>query len=215
MSESFLIVGAGGHAKVVIDALTASGATVRGCVDDNPMLMGREPVRGGPVIGTVADLRNLLRADDKTIVAIGDNAVRCRLARRLGVAFGLAVAPSAVLSRTVATGEGSMILPSVTVNVHAEIATHVILNTSCSVDHDCRIGDFVHIGPGVCMGGGVAIGEGSFLGVGVCVVPGVRIGRWSIVGAGAVVTRDLPDNCTAVGVPARIIKTRPEGWHLA
>ncbi|MGZ9197173.1 MAG: DapH/DapD/GlmU-related protein, partial [Candidatus Deferrimicrobiaceae bacterium] len=84
-----------------------------------------------------------------------------------------------------------------------------------SVDHDCAIGDFVHICPGAHLGGAVVVEEGTFLGVGSSVVPGIRIGRWSVIGAGAVVTKDIPDNCTAVGVPARVIKTREEGWHLA
>jgi sugar O-acyltransferase (sialic acid O-acetyltransferase NeuD family) len=107
-----------------------------------------------------------------------------------------------------------MILPSATVNIDSVVGNHVILNTSSSVDHDCRIGDYAHIAPGCHLGGGIIVGEGTFLGVGTSVVPGVRIGRWSVIGAGAVVTKDLQDNCTAVGVPARVIKTREEGWHL-
>jgi acetyltransferase EpsM len=82
----------------------------------------------------------------------------------------------------------------------------VILNTSCSVDHDCVVEDFAHLAPGVRLAGNVHVGEGALLGVGSCVIPGVRIGRWATVGAGAAVIEDVPDYATVVGVPARVIK---------
>ena len=216
MSERFAIVGAGGHAKVVLDALLASGHEVLGFYDDNPALLGVEPIPGVNVLGNTKDsLKGFEQGKSLVILAIGENRERCRLSRRFPVPYGIACAPSAVLGRGVRIGKGSMILPSATVNIDTVIGEHVILNTSCSVDHDCAIGDFVHIGPGVLLGGGVIVGEGTFLGIGSSVIPGIRIGRWSVIGAGAVVTEELPDNCTAVGVPAKIIKTREEGWHLA
>ena len=78
----------------------------------------------------------------------------------------------------------------------------------------CRIGDYAHLAPGCTLGGDVTLGEVAFLGIGARVIPGIRIGRWSVIGAGSVVTKDIPDNCTAVGVPAKVIKTRGEVWHL-
>jgi len=216
MPEQFLIVGAGGHAKVVVDALLASGHEVLGLYDDNPALLGAEPIPGVKVLGDTKDLtRGMEIVKGVVILAVGENRVRCRLSQQLSVPYGVACAPSAVLGRGVRIGKGSMILPSATVNIDTVIGEHVILNTSCSVDHDCSIGDFVHIAPGVHLGGGVVVGEGTFLGLGSSVIPGIRIGRWSVIGAGAVVTKDIPDNCTAVGVPTKIIKTREEGWHLA
>jgi len=216
MPDRFIIVGAGGHAKVVVDALLASGKEVSGFYDDDPAFLGAEPVPGVKVLGNTKDLPDGLEIGrGMVILAIGENRVRCRLSCRLIGPYGIACAPSAVLGRGVRIGKGSMILPSATVNTDTVIGEHVILNTSCSVDHDCNIGDFVHIAPGTHLGGGVTVGEGTFLGLGSSVIPGIRIGRWSIIGAGAVVTKDIPDNCTAVGVPARVIKTRKEGWHLA
>ena len=216
MPERFAVVGAGGHAKVVVDALLASGHEVSGFYDDNPALLGTEPIPGVKVLGDIKDLLDgLEKGRGVMILAIGENRVRCRLAHRISVPYGVACAPSTVIGRGVRIGKGSMILPSATVNIDTVIGEHVILNTSSSVDHDCSIGDFVHIGPGAHLGGGVAVGEGTFLGLGSSVIPGIRIGRWSVIGAGAVVTKDIPDNCTAVGVPAKVIKTREEGWHLA
>jgi len=216
MAERFAVVGAGGHAKVVVDALLASGHEVLGFYDDKPALLGAVPIPGVKVLGGTKDLPEGSEGREYVVIlAIGENRLRCRLSRRLCVPYGVACASSAVLGRGVRIGKGSMILPSATVNIDTVIGGHVILNTSSSVDHDCTIGDFVHVGPGAHLGGDVVVGEGTFIGLGSSVIPGIRIGRWSIVGAGAVVTKDLPDNCTAVGVPAKVIKTREEGWHLA
>ena len=214
MTDSFLVVGAGGHAKVVIDALISSGCRIEGCFDDNPALSGLVLVPGVRIIGNTSMVESKWKKGSFVIVGIGDNAVRRHLSLRWKVDYGVARAPSSVLGAGVKIGFGVMVLPSATVNIDSVVGNHVILNTSCSVDHDCRIGDYAHIAPGCHLGGGIIVGEGTFLGVGTSVVPGVCIGRWSVVGAGAVVTKDLPDNCTAVGVPARVIKTREEGWHL-
>ena len=216
MPERFAVVGAGGHAKVVVDALLASGHEVLGFYDDNPSLLGVEPIPGLKVLGNTKDLLGELeKREGVAILAIGENRIRCRLSRRLSIPYGVACAPSTVLGGGVRIGNGSMILPSATVNIDTVVGEHAILNTSCSVDHDCVIGDFVHVAPGCTLGGNVVVGEGTFLGIGARVIPGIRIGRWSIIGAGAVVTKNLPDNCTAVGVPSKVIKTREEGWHLA
>jgi sugar O-acyltransferase (sialic acid O-acetyltransferase NeuD family) len=214
MPEAFLVMGASGHAKVVIDALLASGNRIVGCYDDDESLAGTDPVPGVTVVGGSSALVANWRKGQKVVIAIGENRIRLRLSLLLKVEYGIASAPSVVLGKGVTIGPGSMLLPSATVNIDSAIGMHAILNTSCSVDHDCRIGDFAHIAPGCALGGNITVGEGTFLGVGTRVIPGIRIGRWSIVGAGAVVTKDLPDNCTAVGVPAKVIKTREDGWHL-
>lgn len=214
MPKSFIVVGAGGHAKVVIDAIVSSGCRVTGCYDDNPALAGIELVPGIPIVGGTSLIERDWVKGTYVIVGIGDNRVRRRLALRWKVDFGIAKAASVVLGIGVKVGNGAMILPSATINIDTVVGQHSILNTSCSIDHDCRIGEYAHVAPGCHLGGDVTIGEGSFLGVGTSVIPGVCIGRWTIVGAGAVVTKDLPDNCTAVGVPAKVIKTHTGGWHL-
>jgi sugar O-acyltransferase (sialic acid O-acetyltransferase NeuD family) len=210
MPRRLLVLGAGGHAKVVIDILLSSGCNVVGCYDDDESLEGTKLVGGVRVLGGIDLARRDRPAGCAAVVAIGDNAARRRVALRWEGPFGKAFAPSAVRGRGVAIGPGSMIMPSATINTDAEVGRHVILNTSCSVDHDCRVGDLVHIAPGCRLGGGVTVEEGAFVGTGAVVLPGVRIGRWSIIGAGAVVTREIPDGCTAVGVPARVIRRREE-----
>jgi sugar O-acyltransferase (sialic acid O-acetyltransferase NeuD family) len=173
-----------------------------------------EPVPGVPVIGTTGLVERDSMSGGAVVVAIGENPIRRKLASRWNVVFGIVTAPSAVLGIGVKIGPGSMILPSATINIDTIIGRHAILNTSCSVDHDCIIGDYAHVAPGCHLGGDVRVGEGTFLGIGVSVVPGILIGRWAVIGAGSVVTKNIPDNCTAVGVPAKIIKNREDGWHL-
>src|SRR5512142_2109703 len=141
MPEPFLVVGAGGHAKVVIDALLASGHPVLSCYDDDPALCGYEPVRGVSVAGAVSMVEGHWKPGLLVVVAVGDNAARRKLTLRCRVEFGIARAPSAVLGSGVVLGPGAMVLPSATVNIDTSIGSHVILNTASSVDHDCRVGD--------------------------------------------------------------------------
>jgi sugar O-acyltransferase (sialic acid O-acetyltransferase NeuD family) len=198
-----LVVGAGGHAKVVIDAAEAAGFTIAGVIGapgDAPELLGH---RVSP------DGTQAISADG-FIIAIGDNAVRARRFAEFA-ASGLAPVtvahPSAVVGRDVAIGGGSFLAAGVIVNAGTRIGADTILNTACSVDHDCSIGEHSHVGPQVALCGAVNVGEGALLGVGSCASPGVSVGEWSIVGAGAAVVDDLPANTVCVGVPARPIRT--------
>jgi UDP-perosamine 4-acetyltransferase len=109
----------------------------------------------------------------------------------------------------VTLGRGVVVAAGAIINPATHIGDHAILNTAASVDHDCTVERFVHIAPGTHLAGTIYVGEGAFLGTGVSVIPSRRIGVWSIVGAGAVVTRDVPDRCTVVGIPARIIDELP------
>lgn len=193
-----LVVGAGGHAKVVLATLDALGVPVAGVLDDAP---ASDEVLGVRVLGPVA-----LLADHAgpAVLAIGSNAVRQRLAEAYSqVDWLTAVHPSAVVHASVRIGAGSLVAAGAVVQPDAVIGRHVILNTGATVDHDSRVGDFAHVAPGVHLSGGVTVGEGGFLGVGSCAIPGVTVGAWATVGAGAAVVRDLPARTTSVGVPAR------------
>ncbi len=195
-----LVVGASGHAKVVLATAMAAGWEPAGLLDDDPQKQGRD-VLGVRVIGTTADARKV--DADAAVLAIGNSATRRELSRRLGLPWGTVVHPQAVIHPTVQLGEGTVVFAGVVVQPDVSIGRHVILNTGATVDHDCVVGAFAHLAPGSHLAGNVTVGEGGFLGIGVVAIPGVRIGEWTTVGAGGVVVRDLPAEVTAVGVPAR------------
>lgn len=200
-----VIVGGGGHAKVVIESLRASGHAVAAIVDADPT--PRE-VLGVPVVGDdlqLSDLRG--QGLSALFVAIGDNQLRQTLGRRArGLGFSLvnAVHPSAVISPSARIGEGVAVMAGAVINAGSHVGDLAIVNTGAVVDHDCRLGAACHLGPASALAGGVTVGDRTFLGVGARVIPGVTIGADSIVGAGGVVVRDLPDAVLAIGVPAQI-----------
>lgn len=196
-----IILGGGGHARVVADCLLAQGTLVKGfCALENT------PVHSLPYLGPY---RKELLNYEKLIIAIGDNTTRRSLAREEPQnRFANAMHPSSIVSSHALIGRGSMILHNCIVQANARIGDHVILNTASQVDHDCVIDDFVHIGPGTVLCGNVSVREGAFLGAGTTVLPGVTIGQWATVGAGSVVLHDVPDYGVAVGNPARLIASQ-------
>lgn len=207
MKEKILIAGAGAHCKVVLDLLLSGGAyEVAGLLDDG----GVQSVLGVPVLGGDEEIEALFRAGIRRgFVAIGGNAARKRVTARMertGYEMVSLVSEHAVVSRFAALGAGTLVMPGAVVNAGSRVGRGCILNTNCSVDHDCHLGDFVHIAPGCALSGTVTVGEATFLGTGARVIDGISIGSASMIGAGAAVIRDLPDGCTAVGVPARVIR---------
>ena len=209
-----IVLGAGGHGRVVLDILVNTGKfQVVGFVDSNPDLTGRR-VDGVPVLGQPADLPRLRGEYDvnHAVVAVGDNGVRRALADRLeDMQFELcnAIHPSANLARNVTLGRNVVIAAGALVCAHCQIGDSVILNTGCIVDHESRIGTATHICPGDRLGGRVTIESGAFVGIGATIIQSVRVGYEAIVGAGAVLINDAPPMSTVVGVPARQIKAGP------
>ncbi len=219
--KEFLVYGAGGFArevKDVIDAMAAAGHQVRcsGFLDDSGQNVGAV-LNEAPVLGGEEQIGGW-KSKAEFLVGIGNPAVKRKVAEkvaRLGGRFGNVFHPTAVTSRYVELGEGTIVTAGVILTNKIRIGRHVILNLDVTVGHDCILEDYATVAPGVHISGNVHIGEGTDVGTGAVIIQGVRIGRWSVIGAGTVVTKDIPDNCTAVGVPAKVIKTRPEGWHLA
>jgi len=206
-----VIVGAGGHSKVVADAAVRAGFEIMGFVDDQA---NTAPLPGYWLMGTIADLANMraLSSAARILVAIGDNRTRMRVVEELALPAGryaTVIDPSAVVSRYASIAEGTVVLQGAIVNAGTAVGRHAVLNTGCTVDHDCRIGDYAHVSPGTHLAGGVAVGEGAHLGIGACAIPGCSVGDWSVIGAGAAIVKDVPAKCVAVGVPAKVVRSLP------
>lgn len=202
---SCAVFGGGGHARVLIDALLASGAGRPVAVLD-PGLRAAE-VLGVPVLG--GDDAPLPRGTTHFVVGLGsarDNGPRRRLYEK-ALARGLepltVVHPAAAVSRFAALGPGCAVFARAVVNAGATLGVNVIVNTGAIVEHDCSVGDHAHIATGACLAGAVTVGAGAHVGVGACARQGARIGAGAVIGAGAAVVKDVPAGATAVGVPAR------------
>jgi UDP-perosamine 4-acetyltransferase len=197
-----VILGAGGHAAVVVDSLLEAGEhELAACLGES----GEETILGVPVLPAETDPRTL--GAEGVFVAVGDNGRRKRLmeeAAGMGLTMVNAVHPRAVVSRFAVLGTGVAVMAGAVVNARSEIGDGCIVNTGASVDHDCRVGAYAHVAPGTRLCGRVELGEGVFLGVGASVLPEVRIGAWAVVGAGAVVRKDIPGGSRAWGVPASV-----------
>lgn len=200
-----VVIGAGGHAKVAIEALRFSGWNVIGCTDRDTT---ERLVVGTPVLGDDGILPSVRSSGVRfAFPALGSNALRARIAAELAaLGFDLpnAVAPAVTISESARIGRGVALFAGASVNADAEIADFAIINTNASVDHDCRIGMAAHIAPGCALAGGVEVGARSFVGIGSAVIPGVRIGEDCMIGAGSAVVSDIRSGSTAFGVPARI-----------
>ncbi|WP_422658569.1 acetyltransferase [Paenibacillus sp. EC2-1] len=204
---SYIVYGAGGHAKVVIDILRSRSEEIVGVMDDNILV---DEWNGLPVLGGTDRLQHIISQFPESlfIVAIGDNEARRRISDMLvnaGGHFGNAIHPSAVIAPSVNLGLGTVVMPMAVINSDAVIGEHVIINTSATVDHDCSIADFAHISPGVNIAGSVIIEASVHIGIGAAVIQGVKIGRNTVVGAGACVINYLPADAVAVGCPAKVI----------
>lgn len=198
------IIGAGGHAKVVIDALRlVYGTPSINLYDDAQHKQGA--ILLGIRVETPVPASFELLGDIH--IAIGNNNVRQALGNILILAgnnFIGVIHPKAVVSPYAVLGKGNFIAAGAIVAADANLGDGVIVNHQAVVDHDCVIGSWVHIAPGAVLGGGVRVGYGTLIGAGAVILPGVKIGANVAVGAGAVVTKDVIDNVTVVGIPARL-----------
>ncbi len=206
--NNLLVIGAGGHGRVVADAALAAGRydTV-GFLDDR--FAEYKSALGKPVLGPISAALSFLHEYSDAVVAIGDNQLRLELINKLlllGFYIPVIIHPKAAVGADIRLGPGTVILANAVVNTGSVLGIGVIVNTGATVDHDNVLGDGAHVSPGVHLAGEVSIGSFSWIGTGAVIIPQVQVGEHSIVGAGAVVIRNVPDGVTVVGVPAHILR---------
>lgn len=208
MSETLVIVGAGGHGSVVAETAELMGRWKSIVFFDDHKPKGSN-FHNWQVIGSLADL--IIHSDQFSdcVVAVGKNSLRHSICHRLlekNLQLVSIVHPTAIVSPNCTIGDGCAILAGAVVNIGSRIGMASIVNNAATVNHDCEISPGVHIGPNVGIGGNVSIGKESWIGIGANVIHRIRIGRNVIVGSGAAVVDHIEDSCTVVGVPAKPVK---------
>jgi UDP-perosamine 4-acetyltransferase len=208
LKRPLIVLGAGGHAKVLIDALQQQSAEILG-VTDRDAERKHQLMCGVPIIGN--DEAVMAYPAERIYLVNAVGSVRTGSRRRelferfnrLGYQFTSVIHPSAIMAADVVCAKGVQIMAGALVQVGSFIGENTVINTGAIVDHDCQIGAHVHISPGAVLCGGVQVGEGAHIGAGATVIQGIRIGKNSLVAAGAVVVRDVPDGMMVMGVPAK------------
>ena len=200
--NKLIIVGAGGHGKVIADSALRSGYTDIRFIDDR----ATGDCMGFPIAGTSADLETLNDGKTDFVLGIGNNLIRKKFAEAYAVNWVTIIHPSAQIAVNVSIGKGTVIMANAVINPCATVGEHCIINTGAIVEHDNLIEDYVHISPGAKLAGTVHVGEKTHIGIGTTVINNIDICENCIIGAGAVVTRNITESGTYVGVPARKIK---------
>lgn len=199
MSEQVIVIGGGGHAKVVIDCIQSAGDTVVGILDDG--LNIDSTVLNIPVLGKTENY--IKYTDKKFIIAIGNNAVRRRIAESMKVNWYTAVHPRAVVSQYAQIDAGTVVMPNAVINAGSSVGKHCIINTGAIVEHDNKIDDYVHLSPAASLGGTVSIGKETHVGIGASVRNNIQICGGCVIGAGAVVVKNITESGTYVGIPTQ------------
>lgn len=207
-AQPLIVVGGGGHAKVLIDLALAQGRKVLGFVDRNPSSVPGN-ILGAPLLGDDGALGRFDAQEVMLVCGIGStevSSIREMVFQRLmnaGYRFAALIHPNAVIGRDVLVSDGAVIMAGAVLQAGVRVGINAIVNTRASVDHDCIVGDHAHIAPGAVLSGQVVVGASAHLGTGAVVIQGVTIGSGAFVAAGSVVVKSVPAQARVRGVPAR------------
>ena len=209
--KKIVLIGGGGHCKVVISILKKlDNLEIVGIADNYKI---GSLISGVKVIGTDDDLKDIYKSGVHnaliTVGSIKNNTKRYKLfnmAKEIGYKFPVIISPEAIIDKSVRIDEGTVIMPGSIINIDSSIGNNCIINTGAIIEHDCKIGNHCHIAPGVHISGVINIGELSFVGIGTTIIQGIKIGKNVTIGAGSVVINDILDNVISAGNPAKILK---------
>ena len=211
--KKIILIGGGGHCKVVISILKKLDNFEIAGISDN--YKAGNLLSGIKILGTDDDLENIYKSGIHyaliTVGSIRDNTKRYELfnmVRKIGFIFPIIISQEAIVDESVKLGEGTIIMPGSIINIDSSIGKNCIINTGTTIEHDCKIGNHCHIAPGVNISGTVNIGKLSFIGTNATIIQSIKIGKNVTIGAGSVIIKDIPDNVIAVGNPAKIIKSK-------
>ena len=208
MEGNLLIIGAGGHTRVVIDAAVKSGYNLLGIIDIN-FTGAPEEIMGCKVIGDYSVLTDYPTDSTNVFIAIGDPSLREKyfnIVTQDGYAIPTLIHPTAIISDNAQIDDGSFINAGVIINAKAQLMTGCIINTGSIIDHEVSIGKFTHIAPGVSISGRTVVGNNSFVGTGTAVIDKITIGNNVIIGAGSTIIKDIESGNKVVGVSKTINK---------
>lgn len=210
MAKPKIILGAGGHARVLIDILKVNGDEILGITEYNSELINTK-VCGITVLGHDDIIFNYSATEVQLINGIG-SVGNTQLRRKTfekfkgyGYTFANVIHPSAIISSGVEISEGVQIMAGAIVQPGAQLGENSIINTRAAIDHECIIGKHAHLAPGVTLSGNVQVSDGVHIGTGATIIQGITIGENSLIGAGAVVVNDIPRQVKAIGIPAKVV----------
>lgn len=213
VENKYIILGAGGHAKIALDILKLNNKNICGLTDAN--VPKGEFCMGYPVLGNDEELPLLYeKGVCHAVMGIGHVGypnIRNKIyqnTQKLGFSFPNVIHPTAVIAESVVMGNGSLFAAQATVNADAKIGNLCIVNTLAVIEHEVILGNGVHVAPHATVLGQAVIGENTFVGAGSVILQGVNIGKNCIIGAGSIVLHDIEDDCVVVGNPAKLLKRR-------